>query len=579
MTVRVPSVALEGLLYALTAFAPLAFGCVEPWSRTTLEILAFALALGCFLRGQRPVPPAASWFWLFPAAFALLGAVQSLTPLSADLPRPAGPFTAAEFETRASALLWAAYAAMIWSVPQVITTHRSARRFARVVFGLGAALAAQGVLQSFTGGGRLYWVRATDLTGTFSAYYNKDHAANFLLMALGMGLGVLFSKRRRWPAVDGPPAEYIKELGGLAALVAVVLGGIIACSSRGALLAIPLAAAFIGFAGAGFVQDASSRRARAAAFLAVAALSVWFCFRVVGAAAEAGAMTDRSITMRFFMYGDVRNWLADSPWFGTGLGSFETVYPSYQDMSLGGLAAHVHCDWLELALETGLTGLLAGLAAALILAVVSVRAWLAAGSSEMRSLIGGALGAAAAFAVHALFDFPFHIPGNAAVFMGIVGFLLSAPHWGDKTIASVRPIPPPAWAAAGAVACAVILAVSAARPGAVYDPQVLRRLGAGALIAASESPARSPDALRSALTLALVSSTLRPFDYRALELAGGALARLGRPGDAHEYYERSRAVRFTPIVVGEGSDRGERDRRELETLKSMGLLPRGFRKR
>ena len=577
MMPRVPSAVAEGLLFTLIAFGPLAFGCVEPWSRATLEILAFTLALACFLRGPRPVPPAASWFWLFPAGLAAFGLLQCLHPASADLPRPAGPFTAAENATSSAALLWGAYAALLWSVPQVITTHRAARRFARLLLGLGAALAAQGVLQAATGGGSLYWLRPTQLTGTFASYYNRDHAANFLLMALGMGLGVFMSKQRGWPEVDGPPAERVREFAGLGALVAAIFAGVLATGSRGALLAMPLAAMLVGFAGAGFAADARARRLRAIAFLASAALVVFFCFRVVSVAAEGGAQTDRSITMRFFMYRDALPWLADSPLFGTGLGSFETVYPSYQDTSLGGLALHAHSDWLELALETGLFGLLAGLAAAILLAAVSVRSWLAAGSSEMRALIGGALGAAAAFAIHALFDFPFHIPGNAAVFLGIIGFLLSAPQWADKAAPTVRTAPAASWPSAAAAACAMLLSVAAARSGAETEPQRLQRRAASTYAAAVGGDAPAPGALRSALALSLEAAALRPFDFRVLELAGRVLTRLGRPADAYEYSERSRLVRFTPLVVGEGRDRDEAERRKTETLKSMGLLPRGFR--
>ncbi|UPT75206.1 MAG: O-antigen ligase family protein [Elusimicrobiota bacterium] len=398
-------------------------------------------------------------------------------------------------------------------------------------------------------------MRETELTGTFASYYNKDHAANFLLMTLGMGLGVLVSRRRRRPAVDGPAAEDRLESARLAALAAVVLAGVFATGSRGALLAMPLSASFVGFLGAGFASDARTRRLRAAGFLGAAALAVFFCYRVVVAGAEAGAMTDRSITMRFFMYGDAWTWLKDAPLFGTGLGSFETVYPAYQDRSLGGLAQHAHSDWLELALETGVPGLLAALAAAATLGAISARAWLSAGSREMRALIGGAIGAAAAFAVHALFDFPFQIPGNAAVFMGIVGFLLSAPLWKDKAAPEARPSPPPAWSAAAAAACAILLSIGAARPGPELDGKRLRRLGLAAFESASGAGPAGAPALRAALTLSLDAAALRPHDYVALAQAGRVLARLGRPGDAADFYERSRSVRFTPVVVGEGRER------------------------
>jgi|CXWL01.1.fsa_nt_gi O-antigen ligase len=574
MTARVPSQVPEWLLFALTVFGPFAFGCVEPWSRATLEILSFLLALSCFLRGCRDLPPMASWFWLIAAFFAVFGVLQSLTPTAPNFPWPAVPFTVAVHATRGAVLLWAAYAALLWSVPQVIVTHEAARRYCRLLFGLGMALAAQGMLQAATGGGKLYWLRPTAIPGLFGPYYNRDHAANFLLMSMAIGIGVFFSKMNRWPAVDGPSRGDVHALVRLAAGVALLFAGVVACGSRGALLAIPLACALVGLAGAGFARRARARRFRLVAALAVAVFAVYFTYRHVGAGAAAGTLTDRSITERFFIYADSWDWLRDSPLFGTGLGSFEMVYPSYQDFDLTGIADHAHSDWLELFLETGLAGLLVALTAAALLSVSSARAWLAAGSREMRALIAGALGAVAAFAFHSFFEFSFQIPGNAVIFLGIVGFLLSAPLWKDKASPRVRPDSPPAWAATAALVCFLGLARAAAHPVADADPGRIRRLAAVLYDGARADDKFDVSDLRTALRLSLAAAELRPFDYKALELAGTILARLGRASDAGIFRERARLVGFTPVVVGKGDHRGHNEARQIEKLRSLGLLPR-----
>ncbi len=578
MMARIPSRALEGLLYALTLFGPLAFGCVEPWSRGALEIGIFALALACFLRGRRELPPMATWFWLFAAAFAAFAAFQGLTPVAADLPWPQVPFTAAPSATRDAVLLWTAYAALLWSVPQAITTHQAARRYCYVLFGLGAGLAAQGLLQAATGGGKLYWYRATELTGVFGPYYNRDHAANFLLMTLAVGVGVFFSKRRDWPAVDGPPSEYVRSQSRLAAVAALIFAGLVACASRGAFLAMPLSALLVVFVSAGFAKSAKARRLRAGAALAVAAFVVFFCYRMVGLGAEAGAMTDLAITERFYIYGDAWRWLRDAPFFGTGAGSFSTVYPSYQDLDLRGLAEHAHSDWLELVLETGLAGLLAALAAAACLGVGAARAWYAAGSREMRALIGGALGAVAAFAAHSLFEFGFQIPGNAVIFLGLAGFLLSAPLWADKAAPQARPVAPAAWAAAAALACFLGLSRAVLIPGGEPDPRSFR--GLASRLYERFGAVERPDAsgLRDALALSLAAVELRPYDYKTLGLAGMILQRLGREDDARVLLERSRLVRFTPVVIGAGDDHSGSEAKKLSALKSLGLLPRRLEK-
>jgi O-antigen ligase len=570
MRPRVSSRVSEGLLYALTAFGPFAFGCVEPWSRAVLESLIFALALSCFLRGRRAGSELGADFWLFAAAFAAFGALQLARPAAADGPRPWAPFTAAPHATGSAVLLWTAYAALLWSVPRTLVTHEAARRYVRFVFGLGLALAAFGLLQAATDPDKLYWVRATYRAG-FGPYYNRDHAANVLLMSLAAGIGLLFSRARRGAALDGPPALHRRKQALIACGALLLLAGIVACGSRGALLALLLSGAALALLGADFAETARARRARAAAALAGGACVVFFAFHYVGASADAGGRVDLSIMGRFSIYGDARRMLRDAPLFGTGLGSFVTVYPSYQDLELRATVAHAHSDWLELALESGLLGLLAALTAAALAAGAAARSWRAARSSEMRALIGGGLAAAAAFSVHALFDFCFQIPGNAVFFLGIVGFLLSAPSWADKAERGARSSPPRGALALSAAACALVLSWAAARPAAAAwaaaaagdydaralslarayswdrDPSFLAKTAEVDYAAALER--RDVGRLRAALTYALAAVDARPFDFQSLSYAGAALWRLGRRADARALTGDAAEVRFSPLAV------------------------------
>ena len=575
MMVRMPSRLLEGLLYALMAFGPLAFGSVEPWSRATLETLAFLLALGCFLRGRPALTTAADSMWLFPAGFAAFGAVQLLSAAAPDGPRPLAPFTAAPHETENAVLLWAAYAAVLWSVPRVLVAHDAARRCARVLFGLGLAVAAQGMLQDATTPGKLYWLREAPRAYSFGPYYNRDHAANLLLMCLAIGLGILFSRPRKAPGADGLPRESILRLALAAAAVAVLLAGVFACASRGALLAIPLAGMTVALCGASFANRSRSRRARAAAALAGAAIVVFLAFRLVGEGANAGALVDRSVTARFYIYGDSWRWLKDTPVFGTGLGSFETVYPSYQDRELRGVVRHAHSDWLELALETGLFGLLAALTAAAWTAAAAVRSWKEARSSEMRALIGGGFAAAAAFLAHSLFEFSFQIPGNAVVFFVVAGFILSSSAWRDKVAPTARPAPPPLWASLAAAACFLGLtgAVAFAATGRSLEPDPKRLTSSAAYLymGAVQGGGVDHDATRGAMNYALAAASLRPFDADTLLLAAGSLRRLGRAADAEDFFNRAGMVRFAALTRAQAPAPSMENK--IDSLRGVGLLP------
>jgi len=581
MRIRVPSALVEGLLYALAAFGVFAFGGVEPWSRAAIEVLAFLLALAVFLKGRPAASPAGSWFWLFPAAVAAFGGLQLATAVAPGDPNPLRPFTATPDETRAAVILWAAYAAVLWSVPRVIVTHESARRCARFFFGLGLALAAFGLLQLAVGADKLPWLREGP---RFASYYNRDHAANIMLMSLAVGIGLFVSRPHRLMA------------GGLL----VVFLGVAATSSQAAILAIPLAAAVVAFFGADFAPSARLRRLRAGAAVAGAALTVFFAYHHVVASADAGSLIDPNVMGRLFIYGDSWRWWRDAPLFGTGLGGFETLYPSYQDLGLLGTAAHAHSDWIEFALEAGLLGLIGALAAAGLAAFVVARSWREARSSEMRALIGGGLAAAAAFVAHALFEFAFQMPANAVMFFVIVGFLLSAPSWADKSGGRPAEKPPTGGAALLAAAYCFVLMRAAAlpaaaewladRPGKPLERVVdlaraasldgNPRFAALLSVASYKAAGTEPDyaLMRLSLRYALAAVERRPFSADILYLAGETLRRLGRPADGGTYFDRSATVAFSPIAPRR-APRPDSRRKKLEALKELDFVPRVGEKR
>jgi O-antigen ligase len=597
MRSRVPSEALEGLLFVLAVFGPLAFGCVEPWSRAMLEILAFSAALLCFLRGGEAATPFAGAAWVFPAAVALLGCAQVYSFTPADLPRPIGPFTSAPNLTKDAVQLWSAYAAILYVVPRTITTPSGARRFCWVVFGVGLAVATLGLLQSATGSDLIYWFRATPPDyPPFGPYYNRDHAANFLLMSLATGGGLLIGRVKQWSAVEGPKRGELKAACLHAAGLAALLAAVLFCGSRGAVLAMVLGSGFVLLAGAGFIKRASARRGALAAALAGAAVAVACAFAYVHAGGANGAPMDRSVSTRMMIYEDCFRWLRDAPLFGTGLGSFTTVYPSYQDQSLRALVPHAHSDWLEFLLETGASGGAFALLACMAILSAALRTWRRSKSREMRALIGGALAATAAFAAHSLFEFSFQIPANAAQLSALIGFLVSAPAWADKEPRVPMSDPPRAGIAAAAAACfllaswgAIVPAAAAwsaqrgtSRPelveglhwafGQYDDPAIARGLATELYLIAAEGKFTEPSLLRASMAFALEAEARRPFDSGSLRLAGLTLARLRRPGDAGELYDRAGRVSFVPIEAPRraASDAG---REKLKTLSELGLLP------
>ncbi len=401
MSGSVPSAALEALLYLILAFGPFAFGCVEPWARATLECLCYALAFGVFLRGRPAGSAAGSYLWTVPAAFAVLALAQATTSALPGGPRPPWPFSVSPTETEAAARLWAAYACLAWAVPRVLIDHEAARRFAKVFLVLGCAVAVLGFAQSWTSVDRIYWTRRTAKgVAPFGPYYNMDHAAGFLLLCLCFAGGLFVSRFADWNA-GRPSREWARAQAGVAAALMLVFAALAACRSQAAMLALALGGLFVVFLGGGF-HGRRRRLLQAGAALAAAVVVIALVLRVATAGEASGALIEKAVRSRMLIYADAWRWWLDTPWTGTGLGTFDFQYPAYQDSSLRAKVSHAHSDWIETALEAGLLGVFLALTGVVLPVVAGARSWWSGRSREMRGLLGGGLAAGACAAAHSL---------------------------------------------------------------------------------------------------------------------------------------------------------------------------------
>lgn len=101
---------------------------------------------------------------------------------------------------------------------------------------------------------------------------------------------------------------------------------------------------------------------------------------------------------------------------GAGLGSYSIAAQRFQPETVAGYVEHVHNDYVELIFETGILGVAALICFAAAAVAGGLRLWKTASSDQqpLSPAIACWLGAAA-FAIHAWFDFPAHIPGLTIV--------------------------------------------------------------------------------------------------------------------------------------------------------------------
>lgn len=119
----------------------------------------------------------------------------------------------------------------------------------------------------------------------------------------------------------------------------------------------------------------------------------------------------------------------DNPVTGTGLGTFDYVYPKYRLPDVIGRAVYAHSDWLQLLTESGIVGLIIFIAGSVIFFVSVIRrshlkAELDSDQEWMRGIVIGGISSAGAGAFHAFVEFNLHIPAIAVLFTIIIALTM-----------------------------------------------------------------------------------------------------------------------------------------------------------
>jgi hypothetical protein len=112
------------------------------------------------------------------------------------------------------------------------------------------------------------------------------------------------------------------------------------------------------------------------------------------------------MSMRVQLYQNARPILNDFPWYGSGPGTFATVYQLYLEEPGQVWEAYAHDDWLETRITFGWIGFLMILG---MLGLSSSRWIFHRGITARKELIAFILLALGGALVHARFDFPFQV--------------------------------------------------------------------------------------------------------------------------------------------------------------------------
>ena len=251
-------------------------------------------------------------------------------------------------------------AAVVATIPAVATAFLILRSpnenvHLPIVVALLALLSVTlGVGQAVGGrGSALYIYDYTNEGYAVGFFANKNHLATLALVALPC---FAFAWRVSSKQQKGTPSVRGRAVVLTIAAVFVVLGIIMSGSDAGLLLIGPTAAACI--------LVARNNKMGVPHLLVLAIFAVGFLMIASVYNADLSALVtigaDEPLDRRRFWLGTVKL-ISDSLPFGTGLGSFASIYRTIEDPAavVPIFINHAHNDYLEIALETGAPGIIA----------------------------------------------------------------------------------------------------------------------------------------------------------------------------------------------------------------------------
>jgi O-antigen ligase len=401
-------------LCAMLMFGVLAFGAVETWSASILEIGAALLFTVMVLHKVCISGARVRWNPLYPPmlGFAAIAAIQLILNM-----------TAYRYETLAVVIQYLAYGMLLFAATQIARDERSCKIIVLMFSIFGSAVALFAICQNLSSTLLIYWLRTPAADASiFGPYINHDHYAGLMEMLTPLALVLSLSS-----LVQG--GQRI-----LAAFAAVLMAGSIVLSlSRGGAISL-LAELPMLFWMMSRMQKGTLARTRM--LLLVVAILTFLAF--IGSPVMWHHLGHLQDALRIDILKDSLRMVAQKPILGWGLGTFPDAYPAFRSFYTAFFINAAHNDYIQVLVETGL----AGFSCVVWFIIALYRSGLRGdgGDQDWRGVLRVAtLVGCTGILVHSFFDFNLQVPGNAALFYVFCALAAGLPANSDiLTSSSVR---------------------------------------------------------------------------------------------------------------------------------------------
>lgn len=438
-------------LIVMLAWAPFPLGSAVSWGAGLLELMT----AGCWIiwlvanwQAPESLWPT-RWSVRIPLMLALgvlvWAVIQTLTIVPTSWAHPIWSMAADAFgqavpatisidpwRTESQTLLLACSVAICLLVYSMAQRAETASTLFNAVIVIGATFAAYAFVLDFLGISQAQLIYSVpfvsaDVSGPFMM--RNSFATYAGLITLAAAARLFESARQTVTARRG-----LRQLGltliqfalgrSAALLIAalVLFAALVASASRGGFVATGC-----GLLAMAIVSSSVARRTRSRAWAGIEMFAVTAPLFIL-ALAGPDRLSDRidqlldagnADTIRLALWAAARHMIADAPFTGMGLGTFQDAYPLYATQVYAFVMDKAHCDYLEFAAGIGLPAAIAWWTALAWLAFLCLRGALLRRRNQPFALT--AFGASVLVGVHSSVDFSLQLPAVALTYATLLG--------------------------------------------------------------------------------------------------------------------------------------------------------------
>jgi O-antigen ligase len=452
---------MKFILILLFIFTPIAFGSMEIWAFSLMEVgILFLIILWSIYNLMRNAPACRpgrefgvrnfkyeiiflSFFLIFvlfqiiplsagitkvlsPKTYELRQALANAIPQSA-IRNPQFPISFVPFITKIEFYKWLTLTAFF-----LFLVHwkyfgdgfRITHQLIIVIFLMGVFESLYGMFECFSGHQHILYLRGiSSVTGTF---INRNYLAGYLLMVIPLSMGLFFSREALHAGRFKGWRQRLSSLDGKTLLIGfgimVMILGLIFSASRMGILSLLLSFTLISIL---FKNPQRGKGFSKTTLLILGLAVLWALWIGLDAVIGRFFNVSEDLKWRWTTWEDTFKVVKDYPIPGTGLGTFSQMFPMYKSFHIRRFVSHAENDFLQLASEVGLIGM--GILLILFIflfvrAVSSIRSMSVTDSGRYIG-IGGLVGILALM-FHSMVERNLQVPANAFLFTFIWALVL-----------------------------------------------------------------------------------------------------------------------------------------------------------